>query len=199
MIRERRDGTAVVFEKRPGVVAALIALCALIMFWLGVSGWLGDGDPDRPAWIAFAIGAVLAGVLVAFFGVERWVFDGETRQIRWSKKRLFRHRSGIVSFDEVMAVTLDTLSSSESVPAARVVLHLHNGRLPLTDHYSGSPSLWKPTLERIRGILSLGPGDSIEESVRRLVAQGRKLEAIRLLRAERSLSLEEARDFVDRH
>lgn len=104
----------------------------------------------------------------------------------------------ILSFDDVAAVTLDTLSSSESTPGARVVLVLHNGRLPLTDHYSGSPSLWKPTLERIRGILSLGPGDSIEESERGLVTQGRKLGAIRLLRTERSLTPEVAKDVVDK-
>ncbi len=83
----------------------------------------------------------------------------------------------ILYFDDVAAVTLETLSSSESTPGARVVLVLHNGRLPLTDRYSGG---------------------SLEDSERGLVAQGRKLGAIRLLRTERSLTPEVAKDVVDK-
>ncbi len=198
MIKERRQGALVVFEQRPGVVAALIALCALIMVALGLSGWFGISELDQPSWFAIAIGLVLAGCLVAFFGIERAIFDCDRREIRWSKRKLFRHRSGRLSFDEVAAVTLETLSSSESVPAARVVLLTETGKLALTDHYSGSPLLWRPILERIEAILDLGSEGSLEESLRSLMAQGRKIDAIRLLRSERSLSLEEAKAHIDK-
>jgi ribosomal protein L7/L12 len=84
------------------------------------------------------------------------------------------------------------------------VLISNQGELTLTNSYSGGDRApYEATADRIRTLMGLTPSssdrspDRLPENVLAAMDQGRKLEAIRLVRLHKGLSLSEAKRFVE--
>lgn len=146
----------------------------------------------------------LFGFLVSFERA-RFEFDPRWGVIRWSRQRSLTTGGGILPFARVQSVVLQSsLGSKESNPSYRVALISDQGELPLTISYSGGDRApYEATADHIRTLMGLTPSssdhspDQLPENVLAAMDQGRKLEAIRLVRLHKGLSLSEAKRFVE--
>ena len=197
-MKVREVGTKLIVEDRPFVVPAVFALSAIVLAGIGIGIQFGYIEHEQPAWQAFASSALSAAVAMVFFSRERNIFDPEAGQFRWSKWNLLRETRGAIPFADITSVTLETSSSSETVPSCRITVHTTTDAVPLSRFYSSSAAIQEPTAELIRSVIGLETKDLTEDSVRAMVAAGRKIDAIRLLRIRNRLGLKEAKVEVER-
>ena len=194
---ESRKGDRIIFRSGPGVAAYAITLAGLGMVGAGLAalgGWLALDDS---AWIPIGFGILLTGGGLLLLRWETTAFDQAARRVRWSKRSLFSLRKGGFPFSAVERVLVDTTRSETETPTARLVLQTGAERVPLTSSFSRDRAAWLPLKRRMEQILGL-PQGSLEDDLRALKGKGHTLEAVRLLRHERGLSLAEAKQQFDR-
>ncbi len=136
------------------------------------------------------------------FERSRFEFDPAKSHIRWYRKGFFSTKTGGLPFNQVTAVVLQTcLGSDATCPASRLALVTEQGELPLSRAYAGGTGeAYDRIAGTIRAVLRLGAtaSDLVVDSVRAAVAQGQRVNAIRLLRLHKKMSLAEARAFIAR-
>ena len=197
-MKERRDGDRIIFEDAPVVVPAVFGLAALFVLGRFVLIQLGLVVPEHPSWTLLLTAAISLGCALVFFRRDSTIFDEAARSLTWSKWTPLGRTGGAIAYDEITGVTVETMSGSETVPSARVVVHTATDTVPLTAHYSASLDRWEPVAIRIRQLVGLGTADLTEDSLRAMVAQGRKIDAVRHLRLKTGMSLADARHAVER-
>lgn len=142
----------------------------------------------------------LLGFLVTYERT-RFEFEPGLGLVRWSRIRTFATQHGSLPFTRVKSVILQTSLGSDAVsPSCRVTLVTDQGELPLTIAYSGGMQVeYEAIAAKIRTLLSLNPSSSdiVMDSIHAALDQGRKIEAIRLVRLHKGLSLTEATRFVE--
>jgi len=142
----------------------------------------------------------LLGFLMTFER-SRFEFDPALSCIRWSHTRTFSTKGGAIPFTRVKSVILQTSLGGDAVaPSYRVALITDQGELPLTIAYmAGFSKECEAVAATIRTLLSLSPSsaDIVMDSIRASLDQGRMLDAIRLVRLHKGLSLTEATRFVE--
>jgi hypothetical protein len=147
------------------------------------------------------LGAVLSAAGAAAF-LKRSVIHIDRRlgRVIWSRWGIFGTEKGHISFadikDAVVEVLLDTRRNRNTY---RVALLTTAGHWPLTDYYYGSrdsSEKVKDALRKFFGFSAQPSTLSLEERLRSLVASGHSLEAIKLVRMERGLSLADAEKVV---
>jgi hypothetical protein len=124
--------------------------------------------------------------------------DPQSRLIEWQQRWGFRQRAGVTPFADVRHVSVEQPIGDTGVPSRRVCLHLADGSLlPITVGYQsdGDEQISKAA-EKLRAVLGQHQ-PTPDESVRILIAQGRTVEAIKILVEREGLSLAEAKDRVD--
>jgi hypothetical protein len=140
------------------------------------------------------------GFLVAY---ERTWFEFNLALscVRWSRTRWWSNQEGFLLFTRVKSVVLQTsLGETATCPSYRIALISDQGELPLTTAYAGGMHReYEAIVARIRTLLSLSPSSSdiLMDSVRVMLEQGRKIDAIRLVSHHKGLSLTEAKRFVE--
>lgn len=173
------------------VVVGVIALAAAFS--------AGDNRLARPA-------LVMAGCAVLCLSKYTFVFDATLRIVRWQTLRFGRRRSGSMPFDEVKDVVLES-APGKTRPTYRLALLTVNGSIPLSSGYGDSSERVLALQSKIRQLLRPGqpavataPADSIaahlDSSIRKLVAQGRKMDAIKLL-GSMGMNLTDAKQRTD--
>lgn len=197
-MKVREAGAKLIVEDRPFVVPGVFALSAIVLVGIGIGIQFGYVEHEQPAWQAFVSSALSAAVAIVFFSRERNIFDPEARQFSWSKWNLLRETRGTIAFADITSVTLQTTSSTETVPSCRITVHTKTGTVPLSRFYSSSVEVQEPTAELVRAVIGLKTKDLTEDSVRAMVAAGRKIDAIRFLRIRNGLGLKEAKEEVER-
>lgn len=196
-MREFRRDSDIIFEDRPIVLPAVLAV-ASVVFAVGLTSHFSAllaGDKE-------AIGIVLGCLLCAFGAVllfrrDRFEFDKQNRRLRWSKWSLARASSGEVDFADILDVTLESTSGAEGGGSYRVALRTRNGVVPLTESYSGHADDWRPTADRIREIIGHAGERPADGDTAALVDQGRTIDAVRQLRETEGLDLAQAKARVD--
>jgi hypothetical protein len=82
-----------------------------------------------------------------FFEYEQFIFDGGKRNISWKMYRLIQRRSpGVVSFHDVVDVTVELEAEGKSNNTYRIVLKCKDFDIPLTN--AGTPG--KATHDQMR-------------------------------------------------
>lgn len=149
-----------------------------------------------------SVGGAAMGLLGFLFMFERsvFVFDGVQRQVRWHRRRALRKRAGVIPFGMIQSVAMQSPLGDEGVPSRRIVLVLPGQEIPISMGYfpdHGDSCLMLG--ERIRQLIGLSERDRdlFMASVRAAIESGRITEAVRLLREEKQMSLEEAKQRVD--
>ena len=153
------------------------------------------------------IGPFLAFSLFFFGGAlltKRSVFEFDLarRQLIWSRIGIFTRKGGTVPFGMITeAVVQTTTNGRNSSLCYRVALTTRQGDIPLSENYSGGQ---KNAYETLRTAINrtLGFAQSPDEQrddsdLRALVANGKIIDAIQLVRMRRQCSLTEAKKIVD--
>ncbi|MEP6957375.1 MAG: hypothetical protein ABI980_01470 [Nitrospirota bacterium] len=142
----------------------------------------------------------LLGFLVTYERT-RFEFDPGLGLVRWSHIRIFATQHGVLPFIRVKSVILQTALGSDAVsPSCRVTLVTDQGELPLTNAYSGGMQVeCEAIAARIRTLLRLSSSSSdiVMDSIHAALSQGRKIEAIKLVRLHKGFNLTEATRFVE--
>ena len=135
------------------------------------------------------------------FERTRFEFDPAEGSIHWFRKGIFSTKTGRLSFSQVTSVVLQTsLGSDVTCPSSRLALVTEGGELPLCRAYDGGTGEAYETIAvGIRSLLNLSSisSDIVLDSVRAAVEQGRKIDAIRLLRIHKRMTLAEAKALID--
>lgn len=192
-MRESHRQNAIVFEDRPIVLPTILAAMSLVFAVnLALHGEaLLSAEKE-------AVGTLLGALFCAFgtvllFRRNRFAFDTANRRLYWRKWSIAGSSSGEAGFDEIVDVTLESMSGSEGGGTYRVALRISDRALPLTETYSGNAEDWRPVVGRIREILGMDGSQSADGDIESLMAQGRKIDAVRQLRETEGSGLTEAR------
>lgn len=179
-------------------LSAVFVVLGLIM--VGAAFSSGDKRLFRPA-VAMAVFAVLS---LSKYTV---VFDATQRMVRWKIMRFGRGRAGSMPFDAVKDVVLQSEPGRSGRPTYRLAILTAEGPMPLSSGYGGTSDRCLATQSQILQLLRPGQAPaataaatsiaaSMDSSVRTMVAQGRKIDAIKLL-TSMGISLTEAKQHVD--
>lgn len=148
----------------------------------------------------FLLFAVLADRRTIF------TFDGLQRSVRWSGHRFLKTESGTIPFADITGIAVEAMSAGNKGTSYRLALLTTQGTTPMACAYSGIGNL-RSTRETILSFLqpdaSLRPTPESstaladDASLRSLLRQGRKIDAVSLLRASESLSLTQAMQRIE--
>jgi hypothetical protein len=173
------------------------ALCMVPVF----RAWSHGGVSLHDAAPLIGTGFFLFGALVSYER-SQFSFDPHRAEVRWFRRSLWSRSEGRVSFSRLQSVVLQTaIGSARTCPYLRLALITDCGEIPLTRSYAGGRRReYEALAETIRGRMKLStqPAELLAESVRAAVLQGRKVDAIKLVRLKKGLSLEEAMTYVER-
>ncbi len=158
-------------------------------------------EPSRNA--VFGLGLILLFVVVPL-RKETVVFDAASQQSRWKRLRMFKVASGWIPFSEITGIGIEALASDRGGQTYRLTLLTAGSPVPMSDAYGNSRAHYESLRSEILEFLHLDDAKAApayevgdEASVRSLLMEGRKIEAIKLLRNSRDIGLAEAKDQVD--
>lgn len=156
--------------------------------------------------LAFSHLLLLAGV--AWLRRSTFTFDAGAQKIRWRRLRMFRMASGELPFSAVQDIRLDESMGSGSgsnVTIYRLTIVTASGDVPMADVYSSGRDhftrLRATLLALVRGeklppqtgtVTDAARAAELNDSVRALLQQGRKVDAILLVQRTDHLDLTEA-------
>jgi hypothetical protein len=175
-------------------ISVLCALAGAAIIWAAIA-------KHQPRGI---LGAGLF-LLFAFLADSRTIFtfDAIGRVVSWSGRRLFTTESGAIPFAQVVDVTVEAISGHGG-PAYRLAILTAEGSTPMAYGYRGMGNIrqLRATIravvrpETIAGTTPERPlGD--EASIRSLLRQGRRIDAIHLLQSSENIKLSQAAARVD--
>jgi hypothetical protein len=146
--------------------------------------------------------AVFLLVFASGFALKtRFVFNAMQRTASWSRRRfLFWAKSGTIAFDAIQDIGMDSSAAARGVLTYRLTIVTAQGTVPMSDNFSGGKQRKDELREKILlfvGKKASSANEANESSLRSLLAQGRKIEAIELLKSSRNISLTEAKQMVD--
>jgi len=138
-----------------------------------------------------------------------FTFDAGRRTVSWRTTRWLRTSTGSVAFDAITDIGLEPSSGSAEGTTYRLTIITPQQSIPLTDFYSAGrqrhESLREQLLSFVKGSAegtpraqpSLSDVVSVEPSIRALLQQGRKIDAVHLLRSTGNVSLTEAMQRIE--
>lgn len=133
------------------------------------------------------------------------VFDRGAGTVRWKSRRIFKFTSGSMPFSEVKGIGMARIPGDRS--SAPYLLAVLTSQDPIPLSFSDYTN--RNRCREIRGIiqvfLNIDPASALgfepdlpdDAPIRALLSEGRKIEAIKLVRATTHVGLREAKDRVD--
>jgi hypothetical protein len=191
------DGTLAVTHDSTLWSKVLFGLALLLMATAAYDYFVGTWHTNRLIGLLAGVATCALGGVVTL-DQARIRVDPRTRTIAWDRRWGFRRRSGALSFDEVTSIGADRPVGDDGVPSRRIVLWTRDGRrIPLSAGYQvdANGDVLR-TVEQIRRMLGRGDGES-SEFLQSLIDGGRIIDAVKLLRETRGLSISEAKSEID--
>jgi hypothetical protein len=195
----RQSPTELVVKDSSVWMAILFAGIAVAL----VAG-LGFSLPLRLLVPAFFL---LCGIVTA--RATTFTFDAMRRTVQWSGFKPFKTESGTILFDEIDDITVEASSNGNGAIAYRLSLKTRQSTVPMAYAYSGSRDGYaalrlqifafiKPGLEAPAPVAHTdGIPSDLESSIRSMLIQRRKIDAIALLRTREHIGLTEAKKRID--
>jgi len=178
--------------------ARVLGGIALVLFV--VAGWRYFREGASEHFVGSLGGACTCLLMAAvMFERSRFVVDGRLRQVEWRRQRALRATHGSFSFTQVKAVAAECpLGDDTDGGMRRVVFRTDRGDVPITIGYlPDAHDVAVGLALKLRLMFGLhSEEEPIPSTVRTLAESGRDLEAIKLLRAERGVSLADAHSAV---
>lgn len=189
------DGSLLLTYDSSGFSAALFVLAAILIATAGYDYFIGPRGTDR---LIGLVGGVATCGISGLMVLERVRVrvDSRNRTIDWTRRWGLRRRSGMLSFDDVTAVTTERPLGDDGTPSRRIVVTTRDNRtVPFTvGYHSDAAGELMQLADRVRDMI--GPGGQ-SDHLQSLVDAGRILDAIKLVRETRGLSLTDAKTLVD--
>ncbi len=197
MVAQRNTEGVLVFQNSTVWLSVVCGVIIAILIYAAFAS--GDNRLFRPA-------LFLGLFFVAFLSKYKFVFDATQRMVRWQIMRFGWRRTGSLPFDAVKDVVLQS-EPGKGRPTYRLAILTAEGSMPLSSGYGGTSERCMAQQSQILQLVRPGqapaataPATSIaasmDSSIRTLVAQGRKIDAIKLL-TSMGMSLTEANQRVD--
>jgi len=166
-------------------------------------GW---ANLNAIAFIIFGSLLSLAGLL--FARRVRFTFDQGQQQLLWTRTGILGSKSGTVPLSEIRWAFVQNDPEQFGAPTqgsgsyTRLTLALKNDLLPFSNAFdSNSAAKWARGRDAINDFLGCQPEDAPawtpDDDIRRLVAAGQTIEAIKLVRERLDCSLAEAKQLID--
>jgi len=147
--------------------------------------------------------------ILLFWRKEVVAFNSGTQQATWTRRRLFNVATGTIPFSDITGIGVETTSAKNGVLVYRLAILTAQGTVPMADSYAGDQQKYEKLKQEILDFLKLdssenrnnftsasSTGIDDEASIRSLLQQGRRIDAIQLVRSTQKLSLVEATDRV---
>jgi hypothetical protein len=197
-IEERHDGTILVTYDSTRLTWLMLAVGGVCLVTAGYDVFIGPRGTDRLAGLLGAAGTCL---LVAIVFLERaWFqFAPATRIVMWRRRWALRQQSGSIPFGSVQSVLVERPIGDDGTPSRRIVMKTSTGEdIPMTVGYRpDADGALLHIASRIRALLGHGTGAMHLDNVRALIAAGKIIDAIRILREEEGLSLLDAKRRIE--
>jgi hypothetical protein len=179
-------------------ISMVCALASLPLFYVSVA--LGKSGS--------LLGACLF-VLFAVIGFRKmtFVFDAMQRMVRWNGRKLLKIESGTIPFDEITDIGTETSSGGENGEVTyRLTILTPQGSVPMAYSYGGNSLRYESLRKTILAFVKPGQHNAAaleaapfagnatddESSIRSLLKQGRKIDAVTLVRTRENLGLTQA-------
>jgi hypothetical protein len=197
-IVERGDGSLVVTYDSTRLTRLMLVLAAALLLVAAYDVFVGTRGTDRLVGLIAASGTCL---LIALVFLERvWFqFAADTHILTWRRRWALRERSGSIPFDSIESVIVERPIGDDGTPSRRIVLKSESGEMiPITVGYRpDADGIVLQIADKIRARLGHNTGATHMRNVKALVAAGRNIDAIRVLREEEGLTLVDAKRRVD--
>jgi hypothetical protein len=198
-IDERPDGTVLVTYDSRGLSVFMLAFSGLFVLVALYDLSIGTRGTAR---LVGLVGSATTGLLVAMVFLERaWFeFSPVTRVVTWRRRWALQQRSGTMPFDSIQSVLVDRPLGDEGTPSRRVTLLTTGGdNIPMTVGYRpDADDTIVRIAARIRAVLGRETKSTHLDAARALIAAGRSVEAVKLVRENEGLTLTEAKRRVER-
>jgi len=150
------------------------------------------------------LGTILLLWVAAVVNDRHFLFDAAQKVLTWEQKNWFRSRGGHVPFSDIKQVLVKTQRTRDNDHTVggygvnySAILVTGAGTIPLTSSHSSDKREYEKLAETILAVLSLpDKTPNTEDEVAGLIAAGRMIDAVALIRAEKGLGLLEARELA---
>jgi len=191
------NGSLIVQYDSTRLAKLFLALSAICIVALAYNVLLA-GARAVPALAVLSLMGSLVGLVL--YEKAQFTFDPQSQLVTWRRRWAWSRQTGTMPFARVKDVLVQSPVGDEGIPSRRLCLQVLEGKdLPLTRGYAtdGRDELLH-LAGRIRRFVHPDEGTDASRSVAALVRAGHKMEAIRLLRQTRGMSLEEAARRIER-
>ena len=193
----------------------------LALVFLAVALFIAVSSIERHTLKGLLVSAFFLLFAAAFFRHSTFTLDRMQRVARWRRLNILKNEAGFIPFDSIRDIVIDAQGGNRNSVSYRLVIVTADGRTPMAnlfeggsiEHYqmlrqqildfvglgSALPAA-EPTLlsnDRSASLVEEGIPADLDSSLRALLAQGRTIDAIELLRSRNYLSLVEAKTRVD--
>ncbi len=173
-------------------------LAAIVMFF--------SAAMHQPYWL---FGAALL-VLCALIAEQRstFTFDATERVVRWKNIKRLKAGTGSIPFGEITDIGIETPAATPSASSHRLTLITPGQTIPMAYAYSRQKDGYsqlrqqllafiKPGSEEPDGVTAHGIPTDLEPSLRSLLEENHKVDAIKLLQSSQHLGLSDAVKRID--
>ena len=195
--RTNDDGSLLLTYDSAGLSVALFGFAAILIATAAYDYFIGPRGTDRLIGIVGGVATCgISGLDGPGTGRESASIS-RTRTIDWTRRWGLRRRSGMLSFDDVTAVTTERPLGDDGTPSRRIVVTTRDHRtVPFTvGYHSDAAGELMQLADRVRDLI--GPGGQSADHLQSLVDAGRILDAIKLAERNPGLSLTDAKSLVD--
>jgi len=137
---------------------------------------------------------------------KTFTFDRMQRVVRWKGRTILKGESGEIPFDDITSIDAQITTTSDkavTIPVYRLAISTSKSTIPMAYNYrgvhDGYSALRKQILEfmnpgsqSVSATMGGAAAESEEASLRSLLRQGRKIDAIALLRSTEKIVLPDA-------
>ena len=160
------------------------------------------------------LGAAFSFLFAALFlRHTTFTLDGMQRMGHWRQRTFLKVETGDVAFDAITDIVLDAQTGSHNTMTYRLVILTADAKIPMASVYESGLERYEKMrgqiLEFVKpgaavttpsaqpGALSDGIADHLRATLQLMLSQGRKIDAVALLRSEEQMSLADAMDRVN--
>ena len=196
-IEEAADGTVIVSYDGLWLTKVMLTFAALFFIVAGYDVFFSARGTSRLlGLLASAVTCLL--VAIVFLDTASFRFARAMKTVTWRRRWGLRERSGSIPFASIHAVVVERPIGDDGTPSRRITLKTSDGAIPITVGYRpDSDGSIIQIADRIRALLGHDVAQTQHSQIEALVAAGKVVEAIKVLREEERLSLVEAKQRVD--
>lgn len=197
-VDELADGSLVVSYDGSPLAKFMLGFMAVFLGTAAYDVFIGTRGTDRLIGLLGASATCLV-IAVVFLETASFEFSTPTHLVTWRRRWGLRQRSGTIPFGAIQSVMVERPIGDDGTPSRRINLRMMDGAtVPLTVGYRpDSDGEILTVADRIRVVLGHNAEETRSDDVASLIAAGKTIDAIKILRETEGLSLTDAKQRVD--